>query len=81
MVVIAALYAASAAAQPEAFEFPFWPGESVRRDPRLLRITDHPCGRVAIARVAILPGFEERGALISEQVLEIGASGTARPLQ
>lgn len=77
VAIVAALFAASAAAQPAAFEFSFWPGKSVRQDPRFLRMSQHPCGQVAVARVAILPGAKQTGALIAEEVLEINAEGQA----
>jgi len=73
VVLLVALSATDSAAQPVAFEFSFWPGKSAQRDPRFLRLLEHPCGQVAVARVTILPGVKETGALIAEQVLEVNA--------
>jgi hypothetical protein len=72
-VVLLATHAV--AAPPAAFQFSFWPGPGARQDRRVLRIVQHPCGQVAVARVTVLPGVSQSGSLIAEAVVEVDAAG------
>lgn len=59
----------------DLLELSFWPGPGAARDPRTRTILDHPCGRVVVARVAVLPDHSKRGALIPEVAVELNTSG------
>src|SRR6185503_18611271 len=55
---------------PGVYELLFWPGRNAKRDIRVVRIEDHPCGTVAVARVRTMPSFKKGQALEPERVVE-----------
>ena len=55
---------------PVLYELLFWPGRNAKRDTRVVRIEDHPCGTVAVARVRTMPSFKKGQALEPERVAE-----------
>lgn len=58
------------------FELGFWAGPSVAEDPRVRSINeDHPCGPVAVARVARMPDSTGDSALEPDRVIEFDPSG------
>lgn len=73
LALLTFLITSAASAQP--YELSFWPLPNATKDPRVLRIEEHPCGEVAIANVAVIPPYKKDRALIPERVLEVGASG------
>ena len=56
-------------------ELKFWPGPLADLDPRVVEIIDHPCGTVAIARVAVMPLKSGDEALHPEIALELSHDG------
>ena len=52
------------------YELLFWTGPNAKRDRRVVRIADHPCGTVAVARVKTMPSFKRGQALEPERVVE-----------
>jgi hypothetical protein len=73
LVLLTCFVGLSASAQ--SFEFSFWSSARAARDPRVVRIEEHPCGTVAIANVSVIPRYKQDGVLIPERVLEVSASG------
>ncbi|MBL8212931.1 MAG: hypothetical protein JNK87_19605 [Bryobacterales bacterium] len=59
---------------PDRIELSFWPGPGAAKDARTVRIVDHPCGEVAVARVATLP-TNTKGTLVPEIAEEVNARG------
>jgi hypothetical protein len=55
---------------PRLYELLFWPGRNAKHDKRVVRIEDHPCGTVAVARVSTMPSFKKGQALEPERVVE-----------
>ena len=55
---------------PRVYELLFWPGRNAKRDKRVVRIEDHPCGTVAVARVTTMPSLKKGQALEPERVVE-----------
>ncbi len=54
--------------------FGFWPGKGARSAPGFERMSEHPCGEVAYARVSTLP-TSPNGPLQSEVVVELDRRG------
>ena len=70
------LLVTSLSAHDRSYTLSFWPSQSaVRKDPRVLSISDHPCGTIAIARVHSLPTYRKGAAIVSEVVVEVNAHG------
>jgi hypothetical protein len=59
----------------DRLQLPFWPGADAAKDARTVAIVDHPCGKVVVARVTVLPSHSKRGALIPEVAAELNARG------
>ena len=59
----------------QTYELEFWPGPNVEKDPRVVSIHEHPCGEAVTAKVKVMPSFRKGGALESEEVVELSASG------
>ena len=59
---------------PDRVELSFWPGPGAAKDARTVRIVDHPCGEVAVARVATLP-TNTKGTLVPEIAEDVNARG------
>jgi hypothetical protein len=57
------------------FEFNFWTSQATKSDKRVLRLDEHPCGEVAVARLSQLPKYSKQSGLIPERVLELDQSG------
>lgn len=74
-VVLILLSGILVAAQTGTLDLRFWPGKRAVKDPRYLSMEDHPCGKVAIARVSALPGYSVNGALVPELAVEVDANG------
>ncbi len=70
--LLVALGVASFSAERFELELLFWPGESANKDPRFVAIAEHPCGKVARARVTTIP--VQGGALVAE-VVEVNSDG------
>lgn len=66
--------ASSLLSAPERLELSCWPGPGAAEDARTVRIVDHPCGQVVVARVTTLP-TDTKGALIPEIAEEVNAHG------
>lgn len=54
--------------------FQFWPGEGAKSAAGFQRMSEHPCGEVAIAEVSKLP-TAKKGPLVSELVVELDPQG------
>ena len=59
----------------QSFELSFWPSPAAAKDPRVIRIDDHPCGQVAVALVSVVPPYKRGRTLTPERVLEVSTSG------
>jgi hypothetical protein len=59
----------------QTFELNFWPSPEAAKDPRVIRIDEHPCGEVAVARVSVIPPYKKGAVLTPERVLETSRSG------
>ena len=59
----------------QSLELSFWPSSAAATDPRVIRIDEHPCGEVAVARVSIIPPYKKGAVLTPERVLETSATG------
>lgn len=68
------LIVGTAGAQGQGFEFPFFPGKAPKSDSRFVRMEEGPCGKIAVAKVAILPPTRGRGAFFSELLVEVDAA-------
>lgn len=66
---------AANSALAQTFELRFWPSSDAAKDPRVIRIDEHPCGEVAVARVSVIPPYKKGAALTPERVLETSTSG------
>lgn len=66
---------ASSSAERYELELLFWPGKGATKDSRLIEITDHPCGKVASARVTAIPGYAPGGSLVAEVAVEVNSAG------
>jgi hypothetical protein len=62
--------------QPQIYELSFWTKENVERDDRIVKISHHPCGVVAIAKVTQIPSLETDPTLEPERVVEFDSEGT-----
>lgn len=65
----------SEAADSAVYELRFWPGRGVEKDARYVSTSDHPCGKVVVARVRALPPVGGGSALVPERVVEVDSSG------
>ncbi len=59
----------------QSFELSFWHSPTAAKDPRVIRVDEHPCGEVAVARVSVIPPYKKSAVLKPERVLETNASG------
>ncbi|MBE9096966.1 hypothetical protein [Tychonema sp. LEGE 07203] len=66
-------YSTTSALPSPAAEFSFMVDEKQKQDPRVIKVSYHPCGEAAIARVTSLPNVETKGYLIPDKVVEIDA--------
>lgn len=57
------------------YEFSFWPGADAKFDKRVVRVSPHPCGEVAIARVTSIPPFGNDRTLQPDKVVEFSPAG------
>ena len=60
---------------PQVYELLFWPGVNMRQDVRVVRISEHPCGTVAVARVRTMPSLKRGQPLEPERVVELATGG------
>jgi hypothetical protein len=75
LLLLACLLLAAGSGVASAAElFRFWPGEGASEAPGFKRMSEHPCGEVAIAEVAKLP-TAKNGPLLSEVVVELNQRG------
>ena len=65
-----------AADQPRVYELHFWPGPNAEHDSRVVRLSNHPCGTVAVARVKTVPPLRKGERIEPERVVELAAGGT-----
>ena len=65
----------SIASAQQAYDLSFWPGPNAEKDRRFLQFDDHPCGKIAVARVVSLPPPRKGQALEPERVVEISPKG------
>lgn len=75
-VFVAYAAACATAGRGDSYELIFWPRAGAQGDPRVVEMGDHPCGTVAIARVAKMPLHAQDKALDSELALELSPEGT-----
>ncbi|MCW6050869.1 hypothetical protein QUB60_20100 [Microcoleus sp. A2-C5] len=61
----------SVAQSPQTAEFYFMVNDKVKPDPRVIKISRHPCGKAALARVTSLPDVDTKGYLSSDKVVEV----------
>lgn len=64
----------------ERFEVILWAGEGAETQPGFVRISDHPCGVVAMVTTDVVPSFDgdEDAPLASDQVAELDEAGVAK---
>ncbi len=73
VVLFATLTIAPSLSDPLGTEFGFSIRESVKKDPRVVKIGPHPCGDYAVARVTTLPSVDTKGYLLPDKVVEVDA--------
>ena len=69
------IFLAATAAAPATYQVALWADdEQVARRPDVVRLEDHPCGRVAIVRLSAMPPWREHGrdGLGTELIAEAG---------
>jgi hypothetical protein len=71
----AIILAGIAVAELPVYEFSFWPGADAKFDKRVVRLSMHPCGEVAIARVTSIPPLGKERTLQPEKVVEFSPEG------
>lgn len=64
-----------AAEKPTVYELSFWPGTEAESDSRVVKLSHHPCGMVAVARVTTMPPLKGDRSLEPEKVVEFSATG------
>ncbi len=68
------LFAGGVSGALGAESFGFWPGKGVTKAPGFERMSEHPCGEAAYAKVSKLPTKAD-GPLISEVAVELDRRG------
>src|SRR5262245_57191120 len=64
--------------QGRTFEMEFWAGPCAEKDPRVVSVREHgPCsGKVALARITVMPAHSDKATLRPELAVELSASGS-----
>jgi len=78
MTGVLLLLAMTVSLQARTFEMEFWAGPDAEKDPRVVRVREHgPCsGKVALARITVMPPPSDKAALRPELAVEISSSGS-----
>src|SRR5688572_11665283 len=78
MTGVLLLLAMTASLQTRTFEMEFWAGPGAEKDPRVISIREHgPCsGKVALARISVMPPQSNQATLRPELAVELSAAGS-----